>query len=297
MCQVRHLSFPIRKRLITDVTFKPVRERQELREQVSAISRERARREHELQTEIASLRKALDDLRHDQTARPPPPQQHSSQPQAESLLLAGLLKAPSALSPRVSPTLVPDDARALRLDKAQADGQRAHESRWDDEDPQRISEPELSGEAPELGEQSIELGEQSMEIATPLQTNTILSLREDDWPIPPSDYPVRAPADVDIDPAEVPLPTSPDMLDNPAPPPRAPSPLLTFAPSPPPPSSPSPPPLYIAAPHVPLDLLARIESAAQERVASIEREIAATHRELEDREAALASVRARLHPE
>ncbi|KAL1943002.1 hypothetical protein VTO73DRAFT_4673 [Trametes versicolor] len=282
---------------VSHVADECARERQELREQVDAISRERARREHELQTEIASLRKALDDLRHDQTARPPPPQQHSSQPQAESVLLEGLLKAPSALSPRVSPTLVPDDARALRLDKAQADGQRAHESHWDDEDRQRINEPELSREAPEFGEQSIELGEQSMEIATPLQTNTILSLREDDWPIPPSDYPVRAPADVDVDPAEVPLPTSPDMLDNPAPPPRAPSPFLTFAPSPPPPSSPSPPPLYIAAPHVPLDLLARIESAAQERVASIEREIAATHRELEDREAALASVRARLHLE
>ncbi|EIW58827.1 uncharacterized protein TRAVEDRAFT_65071 [Trametes versicolor FP-101664 SS1] len=308
---VSHVADECARRLITDVTVKPVRERQELREQVDAISRERARREHELQTEIASLRKALDDLRHDQTARPPPPQQHSSQPQAESVLLEGLLKAPSALSPRVSPTLVPDDARALQLDKAQADGQRAHESHWDDEDRQRINEPELSREAPEFGEQSIEFGEQSiefgeqsiefgeqsMEIATPLQTNTILSLREDDWPIPPSDFPVRASADADVDPAGIPLPTSPDIEGDPAPPPRAPSPLLAFASSPPPPSSPSPPPLYIAAPHVPLDLLARIESAAQERVASIEREIAATHRELEDREAALASVRARLPPE
>ncbi|OJT08591.1 hypothetical protein TRAPUB_518 [Trametes pubescens] len=281
----------MRRRLITDVTFKPARERQELREQVSALSRERARREQELQTEIASLRQALDDLRHDQAARPPPPQQqHTSQPPAESLLPAGLLKAPSALSPRVSPTLVPDDARALRLDKAHVDGPRADEFRWEDDDYQRISTPELPGEAPELGEQS-------MELATPLQMNTIISLREDDWPIPPSDYPVRAPADADIDPTEIPLPTSPDILNDPAARPRTPSPVSAFGPSPPPSSSPSPPPLYIAAPHVPLDLLARIESAAQERVASIEREIAATARELEDREAALASVRARLHPE
>lgn len=282
--------FPDSQEAITDVTFKPVRERQELREQVNALSRERARREHELQTEIASLRQALVDLRHDQAARPPPPH-HASQPPAESILPAGLLKAPSALSPRVSPTLVPDDGRALRVDKAHVDAPRADEVRWEEVDHQRISTPELPGEAHELGEQS-------MELATPLQTNTILSLREDDWPIPPSDFPLRAPADVDIDPAQIPLPTSPDMLDNPAPPPpRAPSPFLTFAPSAPPPSSPSPPPLYIAAPHVPLDLLARIESAAQERVASIEREIAATHRELEDREAALASVRGRLPPE
>lgn len=249
------------------------------------------RREQELQTEIASLRQAIVDLHHDQAARPPPPQ-HAGQLPAESLLPASLLTAPSALSPRVSPTLVPEDARALPLEKTHwhADGPCADEFRWDGAGHPHISMPELPEEAHEFGEQS-------MELATPLQMNTILSLREDDWPIPPSDYPARAPTDVDVDPAEVPLPTSPDMLDKPAPPPRAPSPLSNSAPSSSPPSAPSPPPLYIAAPHVPLDLLARIESAAQERVASIEREIAATHRELEDREAALASVRARLHSE
>ncbi|KAI0372665.1 hypothetical protein BV20DRAFT_1050548 [Pilatotrama ljubarskyi] len=257
------------------------RERRALREQLLAEARERARREADLQAEILSLKEALLEVRRDHAARPPLQQEEDGARAAAHARVSGDLKAPSVPSPRASPTLVPHDARASPLEKDEdfQSGERVSARVPAHQDISAFGE---RGDADELGEQS-------MELSTPLQT-TILSLRDEDWPIPPTDIPVdheRRLADAER--ADVPVLTSSGGQFAPlAWPVQSPS-------SPTAPSSgslsPSPPPLPVAPPRVPMDLLARLESATQERVVTIEREIAATQRELEHKEAALANLR------
>ncbi|KAI0666839.1 hypothetical protein C8Q78DRAFT_425555 [Trametes maxima] len=230
------------------------RAQQELREQLHAITRERARREQELEAEITSLRQALLDLSHHQPA-PPPPLQEGEDDDARALEAGKTGESEVVEGPLGQGTLPPHQRLGVRP-------------------------------PPELPESADELGEQSMELATPLQT-TILSLREEDWPLPPAHIPNGAlvpPSNPE--PAEVPLPLSPDC--EPVPATLLPSPLHRPA-TPHPPADISPP-LIVAPPHAPPDLLARLESATEARVSSLERELAATQRELEEREAALANL-------
>ncbi|KAI0351907.1 hypothetical protein OH77DRAFT_1523798 [Trametes cingulata] len=265
----------------THVEDECARERQALREQLLAEARERLRREQELQAEIASLKQALLEVRRDHAARPPPQQEERGAGTAAQPRVSGDLKALSASSPHVSPTLVPHDARASNGERE--DKNIPHGGRGD----VNARHPAHHGISA-LGDRgdADELGEQSMELATPLQT-TILSLRDEDWPVPPSDIPVNQARRLsEVEPADV--PPSPGQ-PNPSACLRAVSspPLATSSGSP----SPSPPPLPVAPPRVPMDLIARLESATEERVASIEREIAATQRELEEKEVALANLR------
>lgn len=241
--------------------------------------RERAHREQELQAEIASLRAAFLETRRDQTPSPP----------FQLQIKEGMdhLKPAPALSPRASPTLVPEGVRKWPMEDENVDEEPHVEAHGSHRPP---------GEPP-LHEEGDEFGEQPMELATPLLSTTILSICHDAWPLPPTTIPVNthtSPGPEDVDPTGIPLPTSPPAASPPAPtlsPFRTP-PLLT-QPTPASSSSSSSPPLYIAPPHnnIPPDLITRIESAAQERVTSIEREIADAQRELAHREASLA----RLH--
>ncbi|KAI0644271.1 hypothetical protein C8Q79DRAFT_137839 [Trametes meyenii] len=260
------------------------RAQQELREQLNAITRERARREQELEAEITSLRQALLDLGHHQPALPPPLQEDEGGTRTRYSASQGDLKVPPVPSPRVSPTLLPGDARALEAGKTDENRVvEGHAGQATSHTDQRFN----GRTPPERTDGPDELGEQSMELATPLQT-TILSLREEDWPLPPADIPkgIVAPQ-TNLEPAEVPLPLSPDCEPVPA------APLIS------PPHRPATPhssvatispPLTVAPSHASSDLLARLESATEARVSSLEHELAATQRELEEREAALANL-------
>ncbi|KAI0817007.1 hypothetical protein BC628DRAFT_1095225 [Trametes gibbosa] len=238
-------------------TYQPdewARERQELLRKLEVTERERANREQELQAEVLSPQGALLESSREHATRP--------QPHPEGGGDSDLLKAASASSPRASPTLVPQGAQ-----KPQVKKENAYEAA-------RV-EPHahiIESEQPEHGD---EFGEQPMELATPLLSMTILSIRADDWPVPPATLPINPrTSSEDVDPADIPLPTSPDIIPLPAvSSSRSLSPLRT------PPSSTQPvassstsgsPQLHVARPHVSLDLITRIESAAQERVVSIE---------------------------
>ncbi|KAI0766887.1 hypothetical protein BD413DRAFT_614883 [Trametes elegans] len=267
--------------LVDDCTM----ERQVLREQLDAMKRDCARRENELKAEIASLQKALLNLHQAASVQRVPHEEHAGV--ARYARFSGHRGAPPGPSPHVSPTLVPRDTRAPIFEKP-VDHTHVHEQQQ-----HRTTEPEEPGE-------SDELGEQSMELATPLLHSTILSVRDEDWPTPPDDFPAGLPRPhLDIDPVDVPLPASPDEDRAPGTPspPRFPSPPLSTS-SASAASSSSSPPLYIAPPRIPSDLLSRVEGLAEARVANLEAELAATQRELADKEAVLADVcdaAARLH--
>ena len=257
-------------------------ERRDLRERLESLARERDIRERRLEEEIRSLQQTIRELHCDHDVQP-------SSHHAHRYFYPRYAPAPGdtqipskQMSPRASPTLVPTDAAALRptssLNEESGDQLSQHLHRQRDG---HLEPPPFSSADGD------ELGEISMELATPVQT-TILSLREEEWPSPPTNHAVE-PSQIEpvANPADIPLPVSPEGQASTAP--------ASFSPS----SSHSPPlvedlspPLYIAPPRAPsTDLLARIESITDGRVASIERQIAVTHRQLEDKEAALADLR------
>lgn len=258
--------------------------RQALREELNSIAREHDIRERRLEEEIRCLRQTIREL-HGSQAVQPPSDHADGYFHPRYTPISGDTQVPSKhVSPRVSPTLVPDDAAALRVasglneepgDQYPQDFLRQHDS--------RLELPQASAADVD------EFGELSMELATPVQT-TILSLREEEWPIPPTNHAVD-PLQLEpaANPADIPLPISPDGHVEASTPPAS----LTLSSSHSlPQQEDSSPPLYIAPPRAPsADLLARIESITEERVASLERQIAVTHRHLENKEAALADLR------
>ncbi|KAI8974574.1 hypothetical protein BD414DRAFT_524884 [Trametes punicea] len=251
-----------------------VREQQGLREQLATFARERARREEELEAEIAALRQLLLDFQRD--GRPTTSQQNGVRvkpPHAQATGDAWVRS--TSLSPRVSPTLIPNDDCAIEIEERVQDKPQ---------DPQDVPR---GHERFKLAAVSDELGERPMDLATPLQT-TIVSLREDDWLLPATPPTVDPrPPETHVDPANVPLPLSPDAAPSVAvSPPFLLSPLGFL--------SPSSPASNIPPSAIPSDSLVRMEAATEERIASIEQQIAATQRELEEKEAALAGLHSQL---
>ncbi|KAI1785151.1 hypothetical protein LXA43DRAFT_1118145 [Ganoderma leucocontextum] len=286
-----------------------IREIQALRENFDELTRQTAHREQEMRSEIDSLRQALVNARAQQ--REPPdddetrcapgdPKVPIAAPPPSSRASPHIPPAPRVPSPIQHPETLDDVPVVQGVDNA-----------YDDDD-----EEETKGQCAEATEDEIgsEMDEQSMELATPLHP-TILSLADDDLIIPPPVPPslassTSARAD-DVEPSDIPLPISPDGAP-------AFSPSVTSSLTHPHPQSSSPPPRLplpasgAAASLKPLiepplrvssDLLTRAESAAQARVAEIEREVDevqrdldARTRELEAKNAALAQLRAATAP-
>ncbi|KAI9063851.1 hypothetical protein FKP32DRAFT_1717707 [Trametes sanguinea] len=251
------LAFHDRKGLI-GVVYIP-REQQALREQLDALARQRNQREEVLEAEIASLRQSLLGV---QGSVPQIATSHSGQDYTQP-------------AKSLSPNMTSDDTRASHgeddsLYKAEGDRQPRNSPH----------------DGALLSAHGDDLGERPMELATPLQT-TILSLCDEDWLVPPA-HPASPPHQIEatVNPADVPLPESPDEPESIS------APLLSPV-FPPPSSSPprsSPLPLHLPIDEVGSDLLRRMESATEERIADIEQQIAATQRHLEERQAALSAL-------
>ncbi|OSD00174.1 hypothetical protein PYCCODRAFT_1371749, partial [Trametes coccinea BRFM310] len=232
------------------------REQQALREQLDTIARERTLREHELEAEIASLRQTLLDVQDNVTKITTT---HLAEDHTHPI---------KSLYPRVSPTTTSANTRASH---GEGDGLDQLEA---DQAPNPSNSAGLL-----LSAHGDDLGERPMELATPLQT-TILSLCDENWllsAVHPASQTLQL--ETTVNPADVPLPVSP--ADD-----------LEPVPSPPSSSSPrsSPLPLDLPISQTSTNLLQRMETVAEERIADIEQQIAATQRHLEERQAVLSAL-------
>ncbi|KAL7280920.1 hypothetical protein ACG7TL_005866 [Trametes sanguinea] len=233
-----------------------IKEQQALREQLDTIARERTLREHELEAEIASLRQTLLDVQGNVTKITTT---HLAEDHTHPI---------KSLYPRVSPTTTSANTRASH---GEGDGLDQLEA---DQAPNPSNSAGLL-----LSAHGDDLGERPMELATPLQT-TILSLCDENWllsAVHPASQPLQL--ETTVNPADVPLPVSP--ADD-----------LEPVPSPPSSSSPrsSPLPLNLPISQTSTNLLQRMETVAEEGIADIEQQIAATQRHLEERQAVLSAL-------
>ena len=268
------------------------RERQALREELDALVRQTTRREREMQVEIELLRQALVNAR--TSAREPTDDDETccapgdpkvliapTPPSTRELQSPHTPSAPRAPSPIQHPAEVQDIPETQNIGNASED---------DDEDQGRDAEA-LEVDAEALDEVGSEMDEQSdMELATPLHP-TILSLADDDLIIPPPMPPslassVSTSVRVELQPSDVPLLISSEGAlglefspTHPYPHPQSSSPPLnsflsadaaSFVPQ-------------IEPPGIASDLVARVESATQARIAGIEREVNEVQRDLDTR--------------
>ena len=287
---------------------------QALREEFDVLARQTARREREMQAKMDLLRQALVDARAHQRESPAPPDDDETRcapgdaklpiaptpPSTRELQSPCIPSAPRVPSPIMHPAEVYDIPETQNTNNAKEGDD--NESRGRDAE---ASEAETEDED-EVGS---EMDEQSdMELATPLHP-TILSLADDDLIIPPPSNPSLASSmststRAELEPARMPLPISPEgalglefshpLVSSSVHPQSSSPPLNSFSNAGAASFTPQ-----IEPPSITSDLVARVESATQARIAEIEREVDAVQcdldartRELDAKNAALAQLHA-----